>query len=114
MTVTGTGPEPAAGTPQGAENSADERGKVADRLRKFVAAHGGSGSAVLSPLGRPGVRIVVVAADGRYADAVVSSAELASSVCESAGLQVTDWDRDLTSRVVVTAGDRQRMAGTGR
>ena len=56
----------------------------AGRLRAFVAGHGGAGEAVVEPIGRVGVRIVVVAADGAYGDAVASGAEAAAVICERA------------------------------
>jgi hypothetical protein len=95
------------------ENPADRK-RVADRLRSFVADHGGPGTAVIAYLGRPGARIVVVAADGRFADAVVPSTDEAVAACESAGIPVGSWDRELTSGITVTHHDRVRMAGTGR
>lgn len=87
----------------------------ASRLRAFVAAHGGSAQAVVEPIGRVGVRIVVVAADGSYGDAVVASAETAAALCERAGIAVVDgWTRDLSASVSPSPADRRRMAGTGR
>jgi hypothetical protein len=88
--------------------------RIAGRLRSFVERHGGTGTAVISYLGRPGARIVVVSATGLFADAVVSDMDLAAAVCEAAGIPVGSWDRELTSRIAVTSADRRRMAGTGR
>jgi hypothetical protein len=110
-TPTAGGP---ASTPEGAEHLGNEVRRVADRLRSFVGAHGGTGSATVQYLGRPGFRIVVVAADGVFADAVVSDRARADAVCAAAGVEITDWNRELTSRITVSAGDRTRMAGTGR
>lgn len=112
-------PAPAAGgepasTPEGAEHLGHEVRRVAARFTGFVAAHGGSGRAVVQYLGRPGSRIVVIAADGTFADAVVSDRARADAVCAAAGVEIGDWDRELASRVVITADDRKRMAGTGR
>jgi hypothetical protein len=56
----------------------------------------------------------VVAADGRFADAVVDGLESATSSCEQAGLPIGEWDRELTSRITVSSADRRKMAGTGR
>ena len=84
------------------------------RLRAFVAEHGGSGTAVIAYLGRPGARIVVVAADGRFADAVVAGMDEAAAVCAAAGITVGTWDRELTALVTPSKADRVRMAGTGR
>ncbi len=88
--------------------------EVASRLRSFVADHGGTGTAVISYLGRPGARIIVVAADGLFADAVVLGMDRAAAVCQAAGIAVGSWDRELTSRITVSHADRVRMAGTGR
>ena len=103
-----------AGTPEGGEHLGNEVGRVADRFRAFVGAHGGSGSAVVQYLGRPGFRIVVVASDGTFADAVVSDQARADAVCTAAGVPVGSWSRELTSRITISAADRTRMAGTGR
>ncbi len=87
----------------------------ADRLRAFVAAHGGAGAAVVEPIGRVGVRIVVVAEDGTYGDAVAPSADTAAAMCRRAGIAVADgWTRELSAKVAPSPADRRRMAGTGR
>jgi hypothetical protein len=91
-----------------------DHANVVKRLRSFVAEHGAPGTAVIAYLGRPGARIVVVAADGRFADAVVPSMEEAVAACEAAEIPVGSWDRELTSLVTVSHADRVRMAGTGR
>jgi hypothetical protein len=93
----------------------DADARHAGRLRAFVAAHGGSGAAVVEPIGRVGVRIVVVATDGAYCDAVASSADTAAAICERAGIGVADgWTRDLSASIAPSPADRRRMAGTGR
>lgn len=107
------GEEP-AGTTEGAEHLRNEVGRVAGRFRTFVSSHGGSGNAVVQYLGRPGYRIVVVAADGTFADAVVSDRARADAVCSDVGVEVADWSRELTSRIAISSADRIRMAGTGR
>ncbi len=89
-------------------------GRIAARLRAFVGRHGGSGTAVVDRLGRRGARIVVVAADGRFTDVVVGDTDVATSICAAADVPVGSWDRDLTSRIVVSRGDRIRMARSGR
>jgi hypothetical protein len=91
-----------------------DHARVSERLRSFVAEHGGPGTAVIAYLGRPGARIVVVAADGGFADAVVPSMDEAAAVCAAAGVTVGSWDRDTTSMITVSHADRVRMAGTGR
>jgi len=85
------------------------------RLREFVAGHSGNGNAVINYLGRNGARIVVVADDGAYGDAVVSGVVAAAEVCRQAGIPVADgWDRELSAKISPSPADRQRMAGTGR
>lgn len=107
-----TGPTATPNSPD--EGAAAEVGRSAERLRSFASDHGGSGTAVISYLGRPGARIVVVAADGVFTDLVVGDMEMAASICRAAELPVTKWDRELTSLISVSPADRIRMAGTGR
>lgn len=107
------GKEP-EGTTEGAEHLHHEAGRVAGRFRAFLSAHGGSGNAVVQYLGRPGYRIVVVAADGTFADAVVSDRARADAVCSDVSMEVAGWSRELTSRITISSADRTRMAGTGR
>lgn len=94
----------------------DADARLAERLRRFVAAHGGAGEAVVEAIGRVGVRIVVVAAgDGAYCDAMAASSDAAEAICERAGIPVAGgWTRELTASVAPSAADRRRMAGTGR
>jgi hypothetical protein len=114
MTLSGAGAAaPDAGGADGALTAADEA-KVGE-LRRFVTDHGGSGTAVVSYIGRAGARIVVVASDGAFGDAVVSGVEAGVRVCEHAGIPVADeWDRELSAAIRPSAADRRRMAGTGR
>ncbi len=85
------------------------------RLRDFLAAHDGKGVAVISYIGRVGARIVVIAEDGAYGDAVASGVEAAAKICSQAGIAVADgWTRELSAKIQPTAEDRRRMAGTGR
>ena len=105
-------------SPSAAEGSAElssrEKEQVG-RLRAFVTAHGGPATAVIGYLGRSGARIVVVAGDGAFGDAIVSGIEAGAAVCEQAGIPVADsWDRELSARITPSPADRQRMAGTGR
>ena len=105
-------------SPSAAEGSAElssrEKEQVG-RLRAFVTAHGGPATAVIGYLGRSGARIVVVAGDGAFGDAIVSGIEAGAAVCERAGIPVADgWDRELSAQITPSPADRQRMAGTGR
>jgi len=70
---------------------------------------------VVSYLGRSGARVVVVAGDGAFGDAIVTGVEAGAAVCEQAGIAVADgWDRELSARITPSPADRARMAGTGR
>ena len=102
--------------PDGASVRGLDGGPVAPRLRTFLDAHGGTGTAVVNAIGRRGARIVVVAeVDGAWADAVVDSVPDAVAVCVAAGIDVADaWTRELSGRVTMSDADRRRMAGTGR
>lgn len=82
-------------------------------LTRFVGEHGPS-TVTVDHLGRSGARIVVMAADGRYGDAVVSSVPVALEICRRAAVPVGEWDRARTSRISPTPADWKRMAGSGR
>lgn len=82
-------------------------------LQRFLAERGEC-TATVDHLGRSGARIVIVAGDGRYGDAVVSSVPVAHEVCRRAGVTVGEWDRALTGRITPTPDDWRRMAGSGR
>ena len=85
------------------------------RLRDFLAGHDGKGVAVINYLGRVGARIVVIADDGAFGDAVASSVTAATEICSQAGVRVADgWNRELSAKITPSPEDRQRMAGTGR
>ncbi|MBM9466208.1 hypothetical protein [Nakamurella leprariae] len=87
---------------------------AAHALTTFVRTHGDGCVAVVQPLGRPGARVVVVAPDGRWGDAVVSTQQVGEQLCERTGITVQQWDRELSARLTPTPADRRRMAGTGR
>ncbi len=113
---TPAGPEDTAGTGEHgtAALTGSDQAKVGE-LRDFVAAHGGKGVAVINYLGRVGARIVVVADDGAFGDAVATSVEIAGEICEQAGIPVADgWNRELSATISPSPEDRERMAGTGR
>lgn len=67
--------------------------------------------AVVEHLGRVGARIVVVASDGEFGDALAASVPAAEAACREAGIAVQGWDRDLVARITPTPADRLRMAG---
>ena len=109
--------EPAAGDSAAADSAAltgSDAAQVA-HLRNFLSGHTGSGTAVINYLGRVGARIVVIADDGAFGDAVASSERAAAEICAQAGIPVADgWNRDLSAKIQPSAEDRRRMAGTGR
>ncbi|NLD86512.1 MAG: hypothetical protein GX636_11460 [Actinomycetales bacterium] len=83
-------------------------------VTKFLARHGGSADVVLQPVGRRGVRVTLVGADGTLGDTMVDTLAQAEAVRDGiAGVTGSDWDRELVSRVDVPAGHWKRMAGSG-
>lgn len=85
---------------------------VVSSIRTFVAAHGGSGKAVLQPIGRAGVRVTVVAADGTLGDRVVKDLATAHAVVEAlSDVTVSEWDREVTSIATPQQGHWKKMAG---
>ncbi|MFD3744242.1 hypothetical protein [Nocardia sp. NPDC058633] len=87
--------------------------EVEKSVVKFVAEHGGSGTAVLQYLGEQGVRITLVGSDGILGDRVVGDLATAKALVERVdGLVETDeWSRELGSIVTPTAKHWERMAG---
>ena len=85
------------------------------RLRDFRSGHDGTTVAVINYIGRVGARIVVIADDGAFGDAVASGVTAATEICSQAGIPVADgWNRELSAKITPSPEDRQRMAGTGR
>jgi len=86
---------------------------VVNSVKGFVAAHGGSATAVLQQLGRVGVRVTLVGADGVLGDRVVADQATAHKLVEIVdGLSLgEEWNRELTSVVTPRSGHWARMAG---
>ncbi|UFS97562.1 hypothetical protein [Nocardia huaxiensis] len=86
---------------------------VVDSVKGFVADHGGSATAVLQQIGRIGVRVTLVGADGVLGDRVVDDMESAKALVETVnGLTEADeWDRELISKVTPAKGHWAKMAG---
>ncbi|MEU7764704.1 hypothetical protein AB0B25_06235 [Nocardia sp. NPDC049190] len=84
-----------------------------DSVKGFVADHGKSATAVLQPLGRVGVRVTLVGADGILGDRVVADLDTAEElVAVVDGLTEADeWDRELVSIVTPRQGHWAKMAG---
>lgn len=88
-------------------------GALVESVKGFVADHGGSATAVLQPLGRIGVRVTLVGADGVLGDRVVADLDTAKELVGFVdGLTESDeWDRELTSVVTPRRGHWAEMAG---
>ncbi|MBN9610424.1 MAG: hypothetical protein J0I11_14040 [Actinobacteria bacterium] len=86
---------------------------VETRLRAFAARHGDGVVAVINHVGRVGARIVVIAPSGEFGDALASSVDAATAICERLGLPVREWDRETTGLLAPSAADRVQM-GTRR
>ncbi|MEU1993927.1 hypothetical protein ABZ511_05690 [Nocardia gamkensis] len=88
-------------------------GALVESVKGFVADHGGSATAVLQPIGRAGVRVTLVGADGVLGDRVVPDLDTAKAVIETIdGLTEADeWDRELSSIVTPRKGHWAKMAG---
>lgn len=86
---------------------------VVESITKYVAAEGGSAKAVLQPAGAAGVRITLVGEqDGELADRVVPTLDEARRIVDGIeGLEVAEWDRDLTAKAAVTPSHWRQMAG---
>ena len=86
---------------------------VVDSVRTFVAAHGGSASAVLQPLGHLGVRVTLVGSDGVLGDRVVDSMATARALVAAVDdlTETEHWDRDLSGIVTPATGHWAKMAG---
>ena len=87
-----------------------------ERLREFVAGHGGRGTAVINYLGRVGARIVVVADDGAFGDAVASGVDggRARSASRPGSRSRTAGTGSCRRRSHPARRTVARMAGTGR
>ncbi len=108
-----------AGAPTPGDSTAQTTLTAADvdavaHLRVFASGHGGDAVAVVEYVGRVGARIVIIAPDGTFGDALASSAPAGIEVCRRAGIPVRSWDRELTALITPKPADRVRMAGTGR
>lgn len=86
---------------------------VVDSVKGFLAAHGGSATAVLQPIGRIGVRVTLVGEDGVLGDRVVADLATAKELVATVdGLSETEeWDRELISKVTPAKGHWAKMAG---
>lgn len=68
-------------------------------IRAFAAGHGGA-KAVIEYVGRRGARIVLVGADGAWADQFAPSTDVARQACRAAGVEVENsWERELMEQM---------------
>lgn len=86
---------------------------VVSSIRGFVAAEGGSAKAVLQPTGQAGVRVTLVGEEGGLlGDRVVADVATAEAVVDAVdGLEIAEWDRELTSAASVSPKHWRKMAG---
>ncbi|MGW0436026.1 hypothetical protein ACWDV4_26205 [Micromonospora sp. NPDC003197] len=64
-------------------------------IRAFAAGHGGA-KAVIEYVGKRGARIVLVGADGVWADQFAEGTDVARLACVRAGVTVeNEWEREL-------------------
>lgn len=86
---------------------------AAKHLSAFHAAHGGAGSTFVEYVSSTRTRIVVVAEDGTWGDAVLAGVNAARAAVDRAGLTITeDWDRESSGSVRSSSTDWKRMAGS--
>ncbi|MBT0568046.1 hypothetical protein [Williamsia sp. CHRR-6] len=85
---------------------------VVGSVRGFVSRTGGSATAVISPVGRAGVRVMLVGADGTMGDRVVADVATAHALIDAVdGLTAAQWDRELSSIATPAPGHYAKMAG---
>src|SRR5699024_591947 len=81
---------------------------------RFLSRHGGTADVVVQPVGRRGIRLALVGADGTMGDKMVDTPSQAEALVESVeGLSGSDWTRELIPRVDVPENHWKRMAGPG-
>ena len=99
------GTDEGAASRGGGRQDADVRARVA----KFAARYGDGVLAVVNQVGRSGARIVLIAPNGEFGDALASSLQAGRQICRDAGIEVRDWDRETTGLLAPSRVDRVRM-----
>lgn len=86
---------------------------VVASIRSFVGREGGEAKAVLQPIGNAGVRITLVGEQGGIlGDRVVDDIATANAVVDAIdGVEIAEWDRELTSAANVKPSHYRKMAG---
>lgn len=100
-----------------AEKSEGERRAVPERAlasaRGFVSQHGKPSRAVVENVGRAGVRVVLVGADGAMGDVFVSDKDTADALVDAVDdLDAATWDAETTGAAKIGWEHRRRMAGS--
>lgn len=86
--------------------------QVTRSIARFISDHGGSAKAVLQPVGRRGVRITLVGADGIMGDQMVDSMFAAEEQIEAhPELERAEWDGALMNLATPEPGHARQMAG---
>jgi hypothetical protein len=68
-------------------------------IKAFAAGHGGA-TAVIEYVGKRGARIVLVGADGVWADQFADGTDVARLACAKAGVAVeNEWERELMDQM---------------
>lgn len=68
-------------------------------IKSFAEGHGGA-KAVIEYVGKRGARIVLVGADGVWADQFADGTDIARLACAKAGVAVeNEWERDLMDQM---------------
>ncbi|KQR98650.1 hypothetical protein ASG12_09570 [Williamsia sp. Leaf354] len=87
------------------------RGTLA-AVTRFVRRNGGSAKAVVEPVGADGVRVLLVGDNGVMGDQVVDDVATANALVERVdGLEISEWDRELSSVANPRDGHHAKMAG---
>ena len=86
--------------------------KLAKEITAFAKERGGSADGQIAHLGRRGVRIVLVGADGGWGDLVAPSYAIAEQAVAKAGITVhEDFDGEFAAKVRTGPYEWTRMAG---
>lgn len=83
-------------------------------ISTYLAANGGTGTAVLQPVGKAGVRVTVVAENGVLGDQLVPTLDIARAVVDAVPgltLSAAGWTRELVSKAEPAPGHWKKMAG---
>jgi hypothetical protein len=81
------------------ETSASAPNGLVAGIKSFAAGHGGA-TAVIEYVGKRGARIVLVGADGTWADQFADGTDTARLACAKAGVAVENgWERELMDQM---------------